>query len=317
MGFTVDENPTTILSINGLQSNLASTDLVVPGLHRLYGKQVVSDMELVVTFRNVKDSSKIALLCIPIVIGKGQGNSYFKNLGTVTRDQPVLSDLISPTSGVMSYPGASLYKRSKTANNPNDVCSPISYPVTYYVVLSPSYIEANDYQRLHKQLGKAYVGGPVPLTEITLARANALLTYINTLTLDGPKKPKVEEDPMKTKSLKCYRIDPDKDIKDEKVYIGGAPGAPTLQQELQNRTSGAPDDSIIKPGDIETFLSVIVGLVIGTLICCYIAYHLWRGTFTHYYEVMRLYTWPKVSLVGMTTTLGTALGAPAKKVSPK
>lgn len=293
LGFTVDENPTTVLAINGIQYNLVSAELVVPGLHRLYGQQNVCDAEYVITFRNTRDTSKVVLFCIPLVIGDGHGNGYFTNLGIVDRGRPTLSALITPETGILTYPGASLSGRTKSSPYPQQICSPISYPVTYYVVLTPSYILSSDYQRLHSQLAKSHVGGPVPVTEITMSRAKALLTYINTITLVGSSKESSSEDAMNTNALKCYRIDPKKDIKNNKVYIGGAPNENTLAKELQNAAEdggAVPDTAYIKPGDIEQIISIVLGVAIAILICAAIAYFLWKGTFSKYIAVQKLYS---------------------------
>lgn len=298
MGFTVDENPTTELTINSIQYNLVAAELVMPGLHRLYGNQTVCDAEYVISFRNVRDTSKVVLLCIPLVIGDGHGMGYFTNLGIINRGRPTLSTLISPDTGVLSYPGASLLGRTKTSSAPQAICSPISYPVTYYVIQTPSYILGADYQRLHSQVGSSYVGGPVPVTEITMTRATSLLTYISRMKLVGSSE-YAEKDGMNTKALKCYRIDPKKDIKGDKVYIGGAPRENTLAKELQDAASGgsstSPDDSgSIKPGDIEKIISIILGLILAVVICAAIVYFVWRGTFSKYLSVLKLHAGPPV-----------------------
>jgi len=294
IGFTVDENPTTILSINGIDYNLSKAELFIPGLHRLYGMQTVCDAEYVVSFRNTGDASKTVLFCIPLTIGDGHGTAYFKNMGIISRAQPTLSQLISPGTSVLTYPGASLYGRTKTTSVPQNICNPISYPVTYYVALTPSSITSADYQRLHSQLGSTYKGGPAPVTEITMTRATSLLTYISAIKLVGGKDEgdSGAEGGMSTNALKCYRIDPKKDIKNDKVYIGGAPNENTLAKELENAASGNTpdgDDATVKPGDIEKIVSIVLGVTIAVIICAAIVYFVWKGTFSHYLAGIKLY----------------------------
>jgi len=292
IGFTVDENPTTILSINGIDYNLSKAELVIPGLHRLYGMQTVCDAEYIVSFRNTGDAKKTVLFCIPLTIGDGHGTAYFKNMGVISRAQPTLSQLVSPDTAFMTYPGASLYGRTKTTSAPQQICNPISYPVTYYVALTPSSITSADYQRLHSQLSSKHKGGPVPVTEITMTRATSLLTYITSMKLVGPKSEKEAEDAMSTTALKCHRIDPNKDIKNDKVYIGGAPNENTLKKELENAASGDTpdgDSATVKPGDIEKIVSIVLGVTIAVIICAAIVYFVWKGTFSHYLAGIKLY----------------------------
>lgn len=299
-GFSVDENPTTELTINSVQYNLMGAELIMPGLHRLYGYQTVCDAEYLVAFRNVRDISKVVFLCIPLVIGEGQGTDYFTTLGIINRGRPTLSTLISPDTGVLSYPGASVGGRTKTNSAPQNFCSPIAYPITYYVIQTPSYILGADYQRLRSQVSSSHVGGPVPVTEITMTRATSLLTYISRIKLVGPSEfSDKEKDGMNTKALKCYRIDPKKDIKGGKVYIGGAPSENTLEKELQNAASGgsstSPDDKgSIKPGDIEKTISIILGIIFAVVICATIVYFIWKGTFSKYLYVLKLHSGPPV-----------------------
>jgi hypothetical protein len=295
MGFTVDENPTTELTLNGLQHSLITTELVMPGLHRLYGEQSVSTAELLLTFRSTRDMTKIALLCIPIVIGDGHGSDYFATLGMVGRSRPTVSTLLDPQTGILSYPGASLQGRSKTDPRARQVCNPVAYPVTYYLVLRPANITAPDYQRLHKQLGTAYVGPPVPVTEITMSRVTSLLTYINAVVLTETQSTK--DKGKSTKALKCYRIDPKKDIKDDKVYIGGAPKSSTLDQELLNAAtsiSADPDSGSVKPGDIEKILAIVLGTILAVILCAAIAFFVFRKTFSKYISTLKLYSGPPV-----------------------
>jgi hypothetical protein len=302
IGFTVDENPTTILSINGIDYNLSKAELFIPGLHRLYGKQTVCDAEYVVSFRNTDDAKKTVQFCIPLTIGNGHGTGYFANMGVISRAQPTLSQLISPDTAILTYPGASLYGRTKTTSVPQNICNPISYPITYYVALTPSSITSVDYQRLHSQLSSNHKSGPVPVTEITMTRATSLLTYISSIKLTGAKTEMGAEDGMSTKALKCHRIDPNKDIKNDKVYIGGAPNENTLKKELENAASGNTpdgDDATVKPGDIEKIVSIILGVVISVIICAAIVYFAWKGTFSHYLAGIKLY--------GAKTPLGAKL----------
>jgi hypothetical protein len=132
----------------------------------------------------------------------------------------------------------------------------------------------------------------LPVTEITMTRATSLLTYISTIKLTGSKSEGRSEDGMRTDALKCHRIDPKKDIKNDKVYIGGAPNDNTLKKELENAASGNTpdgDDGTVKPGDIEKIVSIILGVTLAVIICAAIVYFTWKGTFSHYLAGIKLY----------------------------
>lgn len=298
-GYTVDENPTTVLTINGIQYSLIKSELVLPGLHRLYGRSAVCDMEYVLTFRNTSDISKTVLFCIPIAIGVGQGNSYFTKLGIIGSVQPVLTTLVTPDTAILTYPGASIYGRTKNSAAPTAVCAPVAYPVTYYVLLKPAFITSTDYTRLRGQVGSQYVGGPAPNSELTQTRATSMLTYISSIALGSGTSGGGgggREGGVSTSALKCYKIDPTKDVKGDKVYIGGAPNENTLAKELQAAASSnsdtLPDTATVQPGDIEQIIGIVVGVLLAVFICAIIAYNIWKGTFSKYLSVLKLYRTP-------------------------
>lgn len=297
MGLRIDENPMTEFVINGARYNLMQVDMTFGGVHRLYGQQTVSDAEVVATFRHITEISKVVLLCIPIVKSDTYPNAYFDTLGSVTRDRPVLSKLITPSTRIMSYPGASIAGRSGLDQRPRTVCSPILYPVTYYVMLTPSNISNKNFTRLRALCDSGMLKGPPrPLSDITATRAARLITHIQSITLeDGSSKRGNDGGGLNTKALKCYRLDPTKDIKGDKVYIGGAPNENTLEEELlkaADLSGEPPDDGSVKPGDIEGLVGIILGVTIGVIVCATIAYYLWKGTFTKYLTVQKIYNNP-------------------------
>jgi len=297
MGLRIDENPMTEFVINGTRYNLMQADMTFGGMHRLYGQQSVSDAEVVITFRHITETSKIVLLCVPIVKSDTYPNAYFDTLGSVTRERPVLSSLIDPNTRIMSYPGASIAGRSALDPRPSNVCAPIAYPVTYYVMLRPSNISNKNFARLRALCDSAVLKGPPrPLSDITANRATRLLTHIQSITLEGVQRRRGDDgDGLNTKALKCYRLDPQKDIKGDKVYIGGAPNENTLEEELRNAADLSrqpPDDGSVKPGDIEGVVGIVIGVTIGVIVCATVAYYLWKATFTKYLTVQRLYNNP-------------------------
>lgn len=295
-GLHVDENPTTEFVVNGSRYNLVGGYLCFPGVHRLYGNQTVCDAEYVIQFRHVSEPGKYATLSVPLTKSTN-GNPYFHTLGQVTRNRPVLATVLSPDSKVLSYPGPSL--NGRTAKDPRpSICSPISYPTTWYVLLTPSTISNSDYDRLHG-LCDELIGPPKPLADITANRATRLLTLITGITLELNSTSSDEDGAKSTSALKCYRIDPEEDIRNNKVYVNGKKWSKgnTLQKELQNAanlTGDTPDDGTIQPGDIEGIIGIILGVLLGVILCAAIAYGIWRGTFSHYLAVLKLYATPGV-----------------------
>ena len=98
-----------------------------------------------------------------------------------------------------------------------------------------------------------------------------------------------------TKAMKCYRLDKDKDVINDKVYIGG-PGS-TLDKELAggDATQADGEDSRetgIQPGDIEKWIGIIIGVTIAILIVAFLIYLVWSGTFRNYVKVQKMYDSP-------------------------
>lgn len=296
-GINIDENPTTEFVVNGARYNLTSVVLSFPGLHRLYGNQTVCDGEMLIFFRHIFETTKTVVLCVPIQKNE-TGSPYFKTLGTIEKNRPVLSSLIDPDTEIISYPGPSLEKRTAKDGRPRDMCNPISKPTNYYVCLSPTKISFADFDRLYLLRNKEkYSGPPRPLADLSTTRAMRLLTRITEISLEGSLVQKESDDGVPTKALKCYKLDIDKDIKDNKVYIGGgAKKQNTLEKELQKAAdlSGdiPPDNRSIKPGDIESIVGIIFGVTIAVIVCATIAYYLWKLTFTHYLPTLKLYENP-------------------------
>jgi len=143
---------------------------------------------------------------------------------------------------------------------------------------------------------KMLKGPPRPFAEISMNRATRILTLITSITLKAPVRLRDADAALSTKSLKCYRIDPKKDIKDDKVYIGGAPSDTTLADELRKAadlsSSEPPDDGSVKPGDIEGVVGIVLGVTIGVILCATVAFLIWNGTFTKYLSVQKLYNNP-------------------------
>lgn len=86
--------------------------------------------------------------------------------------------------------------------------------------------------------------------------------------------PNEEETP-----LKCYKLDQDEDIVDDKVYINGE-GKPKVassrMMDLQNQIDALNPENLdpgIKPGDVEKIASYILAALVGLIIIATILYY--------------------------------------------
>jgi len=99
-----------------------------------------------------------------------------------------------------------------------------------------------------------------------------------------------------TQSLKCYKLDPEKDIKDDAVYIGGAPGDSTLADELRNAASGDLNKPLNGPtvinASLETILSIVLGGFVALVICATVVFFIYNTVFSHYPTNSKLYDTP-------------------------
>jgi hypothetical protein len=254
-------------------------------------------MEVALYFRN-DDGQKHISLCIPVQVGAA--NPYFAALNETVRNRPTVGSLVSPTGTIISYRGADMRGRTRNDSRPRSQCDPIARTVTYYVVLTPTTIAATDFQRL-KAIAKDAVGPPVSITEIIESRYKLLsridgIKIVNKSTLSSSKDKGVA-----TNAMKCYRLDKDKDVVNDKVYIGG-PGS-TLDKELAGGDATQADgednrDISIQPGDVEKWIGIIIGVTIAILIVAFIIYLVWSGTFRDYVKVQRMYDTPVTKAFG-------------------
>jgi len=287
-GLSVSENTTVSLSVNGVQYNLVESYLVAPGAHKLPGRQNPCDAEYLLYFNNsLYANERGIVLCLPIDIGTGPGTAYFKTLDTTVRNnRPTLATILPEGAQYMMYSGADLKGRSRTNAAPRELCDPTRRTVSYYVCLTPIAIEAPDFQRLSSYIdSNTYKGPPRPLTDAMKARVLALVTLIPALTCKGTTSSK---DPgVAPTALKCYRIDKDKNIINNKVYVGDQkPPSTTLQDELdgkEDKTIEPP--ASIQPGDIEYIIGIVLGVVAGLGLCSLVAYFIWNNTFSGYAKV--------------------------------
>jgi hypothetical protein len=296
-GLLVNENPTTTLTINGIQHSLVETILSFPGGHRYSERQTPCVAELFLYFQNTREFTEHVCLAIPLDIGEGESNAYFSTLDAIRNDRPTVASVLPTGSKYIMYKGADLRGRTGKDSRPRNLCDPVKKVITYYLSLTPSLILAKDYSRLQKRAGTV-AGPPKPASEVVQSRLLRLGTLIDTIKIDTVTKENGSG--ISTNAMKCYKLDPTRDIVKDKVYVGGVdrPGDRTLAEELEQATTQFSDtttytsDASIKPGDIEKTLGIVLGVIVGIVICSLIAYMLWKHVFTNYLSVQELYNIP-------------------------
>jgi hypothetical protein len=315
-GLGVDENPTASFSMNGVQYNLRECVLMLGGAHRLAGRPSPCVAELAVYFTSVDDGRTSVCLCLPIDVGVGAANKYFATLGESTfKGRPTLGSIVPASAQFLVYRGADLRGRTASSSQPRSFCDPVRTITTYYVCMTPILMAAPDYQRLKTRAGKGLVGPPKPLAPLPQSRITQLCSLVNGIALVAapPLKGAVGAvgavgsatpgDPgIPTAAMKCYRLNPDRDIVNGKIYVGGkgVPFNPGSDSDIDI----AGDEPTIKPGDIQRWIGIIIGVVVGILLCAFIAVKLYGTTFTNYFGVQNLYKSP-VSAAALTSAFPT------------
>lgn len=293
MGLIVDENPMTTFSIDGVQHNLVETYLTIPGAHTLPGQSKPADAEVLAIFRNSRVAGTFVCVCVPVVKRNTDSTNYFSTLrAEIVKGRPRFLTLFSPDSAFISFRGADLRGRSATATAPAALCTPVASVITYYVAMKPTTINPADLTRLINLAGSSRAGPPIPSMPVSSDRYRTLCTRITGVTLDDGSSPKPSgpNGPgIPVSSLKCYRLDADRDIVGNKVYIGGkdAPAPNSLPSEICPSGEGCrgPSESGIKPSGVQKILGYTFGVLLGVIVCGVLFWILWSIGFKNYQSV--------------------------------
>jgi hypothetical protein len=305
-GLLVDENPLSTLSVNGIQHNLVETILLIGGAHRLPARDAPCKAELTLYFQNTRDFSQHICLCLPVDVGSGAAVQYFATLGGVTSGRPVLSRIVPAAATYLMYRGADLRGRASNNNVPSRFCDPVSRVTTYYVCMTPIFMSSVDHARLVARGGKTVVGPPKPLTPVVNSRLVSYVTRVRGITIGAPgpvgESGAAGGPGYPTKALKCYRLDPNRDVVKDRVYVGGK-GIPTdLRAELSNKSAREPEYEGIMPGDVQRWISSWVALGIAIVLGAFLFVLIFKLVFTNYEEAQHLYTNP-LSAHAITQTI--------------
>jgi hypothetical protein len=183
--------------------------------------------------------------------------------------------------------------------------------------MTPISMAAPDYKRLMDRAGKGLKGPPKPLAPLPQSRITQLCSLVNGISLvsapplgkklGDPVDPVAFYDPgIPTAAVKCYRLNPDRDIVNGKIYVGGkgVPFAPPSDSDVDIPGK----ESSIKPGDIQKWIGIILGIVGGIILCAFIIVVVYNKTYQNYFGVQELYksavsasslisfTFPKISV---------------------
>ena len=314
-GLNVDENPMTTLSVNGIQHNLVECVLMIPGAHRLPSRSEPCVAELACYFRNTNDFTKVVCLCLPIQVGTGDSNRYFSTLGRGTvSGRPLFSSIVPQSAQFLLYRGADLRGRTASNSGAAAFCDPVKQITTHYVCLTPLYIKQEDYQHLVATSGAGRVGPAKPRTPAVFSRLTELCSLVNGIAVGAPTairggkgvKSNPLTDGIPTTSMKCYRLNTQRDIVGGKVFVGGkgAPAPSTLKKELS--ISNKEIDAGIMPGDLLGWIAGVLAFVVAVLLAAYVTVFVFSTIFTNYKEVQTLYKNP-ISAAGLTNSLKEAI----------
>lgn len=293
-GFTVDESPLNVLYYNGLEHTLKETHLLIRGEHGA-SHVLPGESNPVAEFLFFFERAQAIPYCVvvPVMEGKGVGNTYFQQLNQIVRQRAAISALFNPTAQLLQYTGSDLrgrYGSAPATAFPSALCAT---KVRYLVTTQPAYIPVADLVRLTQSLSASDYTGPVTAkTALTPTELQTYVTRVPKLVLEAAKvagsPTGVPDDVYLTRELQCRRLDTAKDIEGDKVYVGGArrPGDSTLDKELaaaaDSQAAFAEAGASIQPGTIETILAIVLGSVIGFLILLGAFFFFWKMSGRNY-----------------------------------
>ncbi len=296
-GFDVDENPQTSITFNGIRYSYRDCVFTIPGSHKLTKDGSVADAELQIFFRSEGTAKQeIRAVCIPVKVGSGVGNEYFRDLGKqIPSRAKSLASLFTKDDQWYMYVGSSFQERKKDTPKSDTVCKSNLYRTTFMVKTSPVFILSEDFKRIQTQLPKSHQGPPVPFSAVSLDRIYSFVTVVPATVIEGPEVPKStkKSTTVSTNQLKCRRLDTKNDIKNGQIYIGGEkrPGDTTLQEELDNAANlvkaWEETGTRIQPGDFENILGGVLATVLALLILGILAYFTLKFTYKDYIPVLR------------------------------
>jgi hypothetical protein len=139
------------------------------------------------------------------------------------------------------------------------MCNPVKQYVTYYVCTTPIQI-GKAYDTLRDLLSPTNNTGPPQ----QLTPSSDLMKYVSVVKGIQLGDPLAKDTSTKTSALKCYRIDPAKDITNGTINIKSS-STSTLDKEIGDYSPEAPSSSAtFQLGAVAEYIGIAVG--IGTVI---------------------------------------------------
>jgi hypothetical protein len=293
-GLSVDESPLAQLTFNNSTFSLYETILWLNGAHRNFKKTTNYDLEMNLYFRDIYDSNKQIALAIPITIDDSQGKPYFKEMAAQQSGRVnTLETIIVKNAPVLTYKGIDLRGRTKAIPKSAAQCNSVTSNLTWFVLPS-TFISTADATRLRALGGKDDISPPGPDHELSLERARSISMAVAGIQLKSDITAATTAAAAAsapgiylTRALQCQRIDPTKDVRNDAVYLKNPPQNNTLADELAKAAAldvplDAGAGSGMRPRDIETILSIIVGIAVGVIIFSIVAYVVLQSVYKGY-----------------------------------
>ena len=257
-------------SASGYRYTLIDARLCFPAVHNLTSS--APDAELCLYFQNQNNKGRVVCVCLGLSNdGKNENAPYFVALSnTALQIRPPLTSLFDESDTFIEYVGADMRGRTSQTPTPTSMCDPVGTWVTYFVCTGVGSI-GNQLTRL-KTMENSQTSALVQMTQTLpsdLVTKTSLIYGIRLGPAGGERGSAVP-----TSALKCYRINPDVDVRDGKITLGG-PSTSTLQDELvatqMNQTAALAGVNTAgwQPGDVETTLAIIVAVILGIVIILY------------------------------------------------
>lgn len=286
-GLAVDESPLTELTYNTNKYALYDTVIWKSGAHRDFKASANYDMEMNLYFRDVFNPLKQIAVAIPIVINELRANSYFTEMADQNpSNRTIVLEKIINGGPVVMYKGIDIRARNSDKPYSAQQCQEANSSLTWFI-LQPTYISANDAKRIRGITAISNVLPPAPQHELTTERARTMCSVVSTISIksDNNAESKSDKGIYLTRALQCQRINPVTDIKDEAVYLNGT-SQNSLQEELNEKAAdssvGIEHKAGIRPKQIEEFLAIAAGVLLGLLIFSIAVYYLLRLLYKGY-----------------------------------
>jgi len=288
-GLQLNESPLVQITYNNTTYGLSNSYLWPRGIHRDFKVDTNYDLELNLYFRDVYSPDKYMGVVIPITIDDSKAKPYFSEINTGRRSINI-ETLIEKDKPLLVYKGIDLRSRDAAKKQAAPQCSSLISTLSWFV-LSPTFISNVDANRIRSFRLPVSNTIPTPDHEITLERARKLCMTIPRIILKRDKEVnKAVSDAgagvYLTRALQCQRIDPEKDVRGNAVYLN-APPERTLHRELEDSANlTKPIDAKGVPGvranDVENMLALVVGITIGIVCVALLAYGMYNLVFKQF-----------------------------------